>query len=445
MNRKFALPTYAFFAAIAFLLALILLPGVSDLVVELENNAWPFVGTDVRADYLAGVIWAFFLGTTIYLWPVPKEHKPALLWIYTVKTLVTLGIMLAYEAYFGVDTDGYFVPGETFAYRGFELGKGTYNVRQLSWLQLQLIPESFHAAKVGFSMVGMLAIYIFYRAAAAYLRKDDLRILYLLGFFPTVVFWSSLLCKDPIALFGMALYSYGVIGWHVRRKIYMLALMGTGILISVYTRPWYGMIMLIPFMAMVLVARMNIFRRLVLAGALLAALGFSADSLRNIFQIEDSVESALAVRGTTAQSFAVAGGSSFAAQEIPDSVGVALAAPAAIFTALFRPFPWEAHNPFALFLSLENMALLIVLLAVFRKARLSALKDPVIVWLLTLIAMWGMFYGLVIYNFGALARFKMQIVPIMLGLILMLHASRKTQKETAAATASAVPPAHRHA
>jgi len=61
-------------------------------------------------------------------------------------------------------------------------------------------------------MVGFIAMYIFYRTAVIFLHHEDKRLFYTLALFPSIVFFSSILGKDPIVLLGIALYVYGVVG-----------------------------------------------------------------------------------------------------------------------------------------------------------------------------------------------------------------------------------------
>ena len=35
----------------------------------------------------------------------------------------------------------------------------------------------------------------------------------LLGLYPSIIFWSSILGKDPIAFLGIGMYVFGVVGW----------------------------------------------------------------------------------------------------------------------------------------------------------------------------------------------------------------------------------------
>ena len=67
---------------------------------------------DFIDDYASGVIAALVLLALIYLWPVPAAHRRILMLLWLVRTGVTLGVMLAYEAGYGLDAAMYYVSGK---------------------------------------------------------------------------------------------------------------------------------------------------------------------------------------------------------------------------------------------------------------------------------------------------------------------------------------------
>ena len=49
---------------------------------------------------------------------------------------------------------------------------------------------------------------------------------------------------------------------------------------------------------------------------------------------------------------------------------------------------------------------------------------PLVAWALALLISWATIYGYVTQNFGTLIRYKVQIIPIFLGLLFYLGRSR---------------------
>ncbi|MDQ3606039.1 MAG: hypothetical protein M3418_07635, partial [Gemmatimonadota bacterium] len=105
------------------------------------------------------------------------------------------------------------------------------------------------------------------------------------------------------------------------------------------------------------------------------------------------------------------------------SIGGMLAfLPIGAFRALFRPLPGEVMNPFGILAGFENLFLLALGALAFWRARLRRLGEPLVQWALLLILIWAAFYGFVSSNLGAAVRFKLQILPVLL--LLLLHLSR---------------------
>ena len=78
---------------------------------------------------------------------------------------------------------------------------------------------------------------------------------------------------------------------------------------------------------------------------------------------------------------------------------------------------------------MEGLLLLYLFFRAMNPTRLKELNDPIVVWGIVLVLSWAMLYGFVIYNFATGLRWRTQILPIFLGLLLYLGRSRsKDQK-----------------
>src|SRR2546425_3318194 len=103
-----------------------------------------------------------------------------------------------------------------------------------------------HALKMSCAMLGLLAVYVFYRAAQLYLGRPDRRVLYVLAFVPSILFWSSILGKDPLVLLGVALYTYGFVGWYRLRRLRYVVVLLLGVMLAAAMRAWLAPILLAP-------------------------------------------------------------------------------------------------------------------------------------------------------------------------------------------------------
>lgn len=406
----------------ALFLALIVGIPFSNLVEASANRIYGFPGEDIFSDYLLGVMWSALLGFSILFWPVRQEDRPMLLYAWVVKLLMAMVIMLIYDAHYGIDLDGYFTPN--WPLTGPKFGEGSSNVRQLSALVLSFTGRSLYADRVIFGMFGLIGLYLCYRAAILYTKKEVPKIFYCFVYFPTALLWSTLLGKDPVCLLGVGLYSYGMMRFLVGGKsLTSMTIAVLGIGIASLIRPWYGTIMAVPIFTALLLGRGRWFVRMLLLPAIVLGIGFAYRSMQSALALE-TTEQFFEFQSRSAKAFEI-GASSFRGQEISDAQDAAMGAPVAIVTALFRPFIFECTSMFQLMFGLDNTFLVVLLVMAIRRTKIRELADPVIAWLGTYVVLWAFFYGYVTYNFGALSRYKIQILPALISLLLLL-ARRRT-------------------
>jgi hypothetical protein len=385
---------------------------------------------DIQADYAKGVIWAVFVGATIALWPVDRDERLALGVIWLLKCCVALGFMLFFEARSEVlDAYDYFADSrhESFDWSTLGLGSGRSIVIALAWLHSHWLIESFHAAKMTFAMIGLVAVFVFYRAACIALGTRRIALLYAIALFPSVLFWSSILGKDPIALLGLAIFSYGVVGWLRTGRGRSLAIAGVGLAIASAIRLWLGPICAVPVLLVGLRAvRQWRYRFALLAVGAVIIIGL-VKLLRDYFALDTLAESLQAI-GAFSTAWAVGGSGRLVLTDLSNPVELIKFLPIGFVTALFRPFPGEVMNAFGLLAGLENLVIVsLVVLAVVR-TRWRELRDPVIAWAILFIVLWAVAYAPISHqNLGTASRFRLQVLPTMLALIFYLGRPRGVQ------------------
>lgn len=97
------------------------------------------------------------------------------------------------------------------------------------------------------------------------------------------------------------------------------------------------------------------------------------------------------------------------------------------FTALFRPLPGEVMIPFGLLAGLERLSLLVLLVLVIKSTRFREMKEPLVMWAILFVVTLASVHGIVSSaNFGLEVRYKLQILPVLLGVLFYLL--RKRQK-----------------
>lgn len=386
---------------------------------------------NLAEDYAEGVITAVLLLALITFWPVPAEHRRALALLWLVRTGMALGLMLAYEALYPGDMIRYYHRGLSLSnpLGFFEFGDGTRNMEALYGV-ISGYSASYNAIKMVFAYLGLIAVYLFYRAATICLGHERMALLYILGLFPSLLLWSSFPGKDPVVLLGIALFSLGAAGILVQRRWSMLLLVALGLVLAASIRIWLGFIFVTPLVfTYVIASRTPVTAKAAFLAIAVPGLLFALEAFLNQFRIE-SAEDLVQTTESLATAWA-RGGSGQQIQGGFDSLASMLGfMPLGAFTALFRPLPFEVMSPFGLIAGLENGAILFMLLLGLFRRGVGWLRQPVLMWAAVTLAVWGAVYGFVAYqNLGTAFRWRSQVTPILLLLVLYLNYAQHLKDE----------------
>ncbi|MFK8046420.1 MAG: hypothetical protein AB8B72_13070 [Crocinitomicaceae bacterium] len=243
---------------------------------------------------------------------------------------------------------------------------------------------------------------------------------------PSVVFWGSGIMKDTLTLTGvhflLNILYFGIVKgqfrWHdsitfliwflitFQLKSYIIMALLPGILLTTYycyrSRIKSDLIRMIsgPLLLMLLI------------GASFFGLSYLSESSEKykLSQLEWKV------KGFHSWHTDV-GGSSYNLGEVDYTAqGVLMKVPASLNVTFFRPYIWEARNPVVLLGALESLALFILFLIVLYLGRfklMKALKNQFLLkGMLIFILVFGVAIGFTSYNFGALGRYKIPILPL---------------------------------
>jgi hypothetical protein len=103
----------------------------------------------------------------------------------------------------------------------------------------------------------------------------------------------------------------------------------------------------------------------------------------------------------------------------PESLwDLVLFTPESIFIAYFRPLPGDVPNLFGWLAGFENLLLLMLSIWALFRLRLVYFRQQLFLWALALLLTWGLAYSILSYkDLGSAVRYKLQIMPILLGVI----------------------------
>lgn len=375
----------------------------------------------ITADYLAAMIAVLALEAFILLLPVRYEDKGSMLLLWMLKGSIILIFMPIYEAHYTtLDAKGYFIYGTSLDAADVpSFGDGTEIANYMVYLATRILPSYFHLLEVVWGFIGLLAIFLFYRGFRLIFINTTPRLLLVIGLFPDILVWSSILGKDPLVLFGISLYFYGVAQWIVMHRLSMLAIAALGIAIATAIRPWLVVILVAPMIAFPLTGMFRGWQKALILAVVGIAAYFAIVFFLSDFEIVDTQDLAQTTNHIS-QGFA-RGGSVTNTPTFGGVGGMFTFLPLGMFTALFRPLPGDGGSAFMLISSAFNLFLLFYLILALKRTSWQALQRAPILWMILLILIWSAMYAFPSsQNLGTAVRYRLQILPVMWPLLWLL-------------------------
>lgn len=320
------------------------------------------------------------------------------------------------------------VPLETF-------GTSTGAMQGLAAFAMYLLFDSLHATCALIAVAAFTSKVLLYLVVREEVPDIPRRpLLVACTFLPSALFWSCSLLKEPIAMIGLLVATYG---WHQfingRRRLRAAVLVGLGcldiILIKGYIFPalgiaagvWHlvrkvrdkrgdiafkaGHVVIVGIAAVALVAA---------TGALLPQFGADvlSDQLAGLQSVGATIE------GGSNYSLGLSAGS---------PASQAALAPLGLLTALFRPLLFEVNAPIAAASAVEMTIFLIgAVLVLLRRGILSSFSElirrPFLSFCAMFVLIFGTCVGLATTNMGTLSRYRMPLTPFFAVLLLALIA-----------------------
>jgi hypothetical protein len=277
-----------------------------------------------------------------------------------------------------------------------------------------------------FSFLGIWRLYLVFYDMYPKLHKSLARVIL---FIPSVVFWGSGIMKDTLTLTCLCWLVYCLYFGILKRRNLVSNLI-TGFICAYIISVVKGYILLafIPAAgywifssykdkiqsSFLRAAAAPLFLILGIGGSVVAlsAVGSSLGK----YSVDNLEKTALGYQ--TWHTTASEHGSGYSLGAVGDfSVGGMLTKfPLAINVTLFRPYPWEASSPFMFLAAIESLIMFFFTLNILWRTKLvrlpgTLLTDTNIVFCLTFAAILGFAVGFTSYNFGALVRYKIPVMP----------------------------------
>lgn len=253
---------------------------------------------------------------------------------------------------------------------------------------------------------------------------------------PSVVFWSSGLLKESVAIVGLGPVVLGTYRLLHGRPFVGLVLLLLGAVTIGLVKPYILFAFVIAAAAWIYVSRAwkdgtprvrptHVVLGLMVAMGGIALLGrmfpeYSVDSLSD--QAAYHQEIGQRVRGGSTYELVSPGEASTSVQLV--------FAPLALLTSLYRPLIFEANSAQVLVNALETSALLGLTIWLFWRASMrevwsTLISSHVAVFALVFVGVMGVAVGLTTTNLGTLSRYRVPLVPFFASLLVILSSAVK--------------------
>jgi hypothetical protein len=314
------------------------------------------------------------------------------------------------------------------------LGSSTASMTALSALLLLMTDDSLAATCSAVAILSFFGKLVMYVALRRSLHEDvHQRVLVACLLVPSVVFWSSGLLKEAVAMAGIGWLLLGMQEILRQRVVRGAVVAVIGLVPIALVKPY----VLVAFAVSAAVWYYWHRARHTRAGGMLArplqiavGLGMGVGGVVVLGQFFprfafDALGEQLALQQALSQ--AHAGGSTYTLGDPTQStlLGQLAFAPEALLASLFRPFILEASNLQIFVNALETSALTLLLVRLLWRERWVRLwthvsASPVLMFFLVFTVTFGVAVGLGTTNLGTLSRYRMPLVPFFAGLILVL-------------------------
>ena len=387
-----------------------------------------FRGNNYFSDYyeFSLALLEFIFITIVFL----LLNNKKILHIWLIKTFVTLILMLFYEAHYALDA---------YVYAAKAIGVGnipifgknnTENVAFFNHIFTYIVGNSYYSLKLFNSFIGFLGLIFLYKSYEYIMYKNNLKIeenfIYFFFLFPSIIFWSSILGKDPLNLFFVGMFIFSFLHIIDEIKFRYIIMIVISIWFVSYIRSWYSVIMIGSMFFYFL--KLNSIKNFILfililplfllfVGELLQSRGITSFDMLFIKMSETTKN--LAYGNSVGSVFQITGLGTYLLYFIPN-----------LFTTLFRPMPWDIRNPFTLMAAIENVILFYLSYKYIFKNWKDIYSNKYLKFLILFIFSWSLLYVIISpANLGGAARFKLQVLPAMIMIIGIAMSMRKQNED----------------
>lgn len=304
--------------------------------------------------------------------------------------------------------------------------------------------RSFLVSSLLTACLSYIGVWKLYRLLNIIYHGNSKAFAYLILFLPSLIFWGGGIMKDSFVLGATCWTTYNFYKIFIaREKILINSFFFIINIIIITNIKAYIIISLIPGMALWLnsaylktfkspIVKVLFFPLLILIITGLAYVSFnSLSTTMGVYgEVDTALEKAKVIQEDLLRSDQY-GKNNYDLGALDGSVtGLIKVAPAAIFTAIFRPLPWEIGSPTMVLSALENITLIVFTLYILlRRSPVTVFKtifkEPFLVYCFIFSITFAFGVGIAGTNFGALVRYKIPLIPFFFSMIYLVYEKSK--------------------
>ncbi len=290
--------------------------------------------------------------------------------------------------------------------------------------------NSFLISTIVASLVGFSGLWKLYQLFCRLYPGIDKYFAYGILFFPSIIYWSGGILKEPIIISAMGWMIYSFYYFAIKKKYklkYLIAIIIAAFLIInikayifVATLPglfiWLFFYQIKAIKSPVIKFMIGPILVVVIVSLGIAIYSFTAKYLGDYGDIHSLIYRAQITQQDLIREESYGSNYFDIGRYEPTIPGILSKFPIATISGIFRPFLWEARNPFILLAALESAFLFSLLVCVIYKNGIKLfiqkiMADPVLIFSLTFVILFSFGVGLSTANFGALVRYKIPMLP----------------------------------
>ena len=281
---------------------------------------------------------------------------------------------------------------------------------------------NIHVHNIFINFISLLGLTMLYKAFKQFNHNKERVLFYILMLVPSILFWGSGLLKESIIFFALGIFFLNLFRLTKKFKVQYLFYLLFAILLILFTKFYLLAALSIPILGYSLNKYFSLNKPIY--GYLIAIVLFvivlnisplishELNFIKQIVVKQQDFSRFILIEGAT---------SGFLIPELSDGLSLVENIPNALINTLIRPYLWECNALFVWLSALENIAVLaLIIIAIIFRKKMNKAQQNIFYFNLMFVFCLFTLIGLTTPVFGAIMRYKIPGLILLLISILMV-------------------------